>query len=306
MEYLRKFDLTDEAVNQTDIPEVWKVWGNAAWAFHTATKDAPFISPTKNSGQQLTQYFEDLAQRKPPPSPTTTTVTGDELFLPRLTPAETEPYFRVVESRRTHRSFRSDTLSISTFSMLLQKTFGPFWFSYAKEMGTLQLRGAASGGARQDVVPYFLVRKVTGIPEGMYEYDDLLHALRPHSKVIAEEQLDELIYYQDITHNAAFVTFLTSDVRRLHWKYPHPRAMRVLYQNSGCVAQLFSMNATALGMGASMTGAFCDTLLTEALDIDPDNQFPTFIMACGRPRLRDDQLPTRHSHFEGEPPADVE
>ncbi|MFD4356772.1 SagB/ThcOx family dehydrogenase [Nocardia sp. NPDC058518] len=303
LQQLSKYGFTVDSseVDSETVPEVWRLWGTAAWAFHSATLDAPFIGKTTGEAdERFDQYLSDLGERERPTAPTATEIRGDEIYLPRVTPRTQVEYFEVVEDRRTHRRFDDAPVSLRAFSVLMQKTFGPVWFSHANNMGMVQLRGAASGGARHDTVPYVYIDNVVGIPRGVYEYDELLHAIRPLPCQIDNGKIVDIIYGQNIIDKAAFVIFLTSRVDRLHWKYPHPRAMRVMYQNSGCIAQLFSMNATALGLGGSMTGAFQDTLLSDLLSLDRDCEIPVFIMGCGIPRLRDDGLPLRHSHHAGE------
>jgi SagB-type dehydrogenase family enzyme len=198
----------------------------------------------------------------------------------------------VLENRRTHRHFEDRQVGLDAFSDLLHYGFAPLRFSDSGEMGMLQLRASASGGARHETEAFVFVFNVASVRPGLYHYDNIRHGLEPIRDDVDRGTLEHLTFKQGFFTNASFGILTAATAYRMSWKYPHPVAYRMLLQNIGHVAQVFSMTATAMGLGASLTGAIRTTEGERVLRLRRPGEFITFALACGHPVLRRDGMPT--------------
>ncbi|MFE0509556.1 SagB/ThcOx family dehydrogenase [Streptomyces sp. NPDC058964] len=149
----------------------------------------------------------------------------------------------------------------------------------------------ASGGARHETEAYIAVFNVQEIEPGAYRYDTLSHGLVPVDADLRRAAMEHLTYQQDFFTTSSFGVITTALTERMAWKYPHPRAYKLMLHNVGHLIQVFTTTATALGYGAAITGAFRDTELEHALNITDTSEFPTFFMSCGTPQLTPEGLP---------------
>lgn len=269
------------------IPSPWLEWGAAAWNFHSRIRDTPFLTSAPQSNDE---YVSTITARRRPPN---TRTTGSEriLLLPRVRTRCAASYLDVLESRRTHRHFDSRAVDLDRFSDMLHYSFAPLRFADAGLIGAMQLRSAASGGARHECEAFVFVFNVTNVDAGLYAYDGIRHGLVPLQADVTREHAEHLIHNQGFFTSASFGVLTAAVADRMSWKYLHPRAYRILLQDVGHVAQVFSMTATALGLGASLTGAIRDTEADQLLGLDIPREFTTFAMACGYPIAHDDGLP---------------
>jgi len=265
----------------------WDAWGTTAWSFYTQTKDTSFVS---TDPVQIEAYRANFA-RSERPSSVRPAASDRILLLPRVRSRLDVPYREVLEGRRTHREFADHTMDLDSFSDLLHYTFAPLRFADAGEVGVLQLRAAASGGARHECEAFIFVFNVASVRPGLYHYDNIRHGLEPVSAKAGRADLEYLTFGQGFFTRASFGVLTAAVAERMSWKYPHPVAYRMLLQNIGHMAQVFSMTATALGFGASITGAIRGTEADAMLGLRQPGEFTTFALACGRPLLRPDGLP---------------
>ncbi|MFJ4680344.1 SagB/ThcOx family dehydrogenase [Kitasatospora sp. NPDC088783] len=270
------------------VPAPWDTWGITAWSFHQRVRDTPFID---DSSPGLAERYARMVADRPQPSSLRPPPTDRILLLPRVRTQCESGYLDVLQNRRTHRHFEDRPLDLDRFSDLLHYSFAPLRFTDAGAMGTLQLRAAASGGARHECEAFVLVFNVDHVEPGLYAYDGVRHGLVPLDRTVTREQVEWLTFRQRFFTDSAFGVFTASVADRMAWKYRHPRAYKLMLQNVGHVAQVFSMTAHALGLGAAVTGAIRDTETDDLLGLDTPMEFTTFAMACGFPRKQQDGLP---------------
>jgi SagB-type dehydrogenase family enzyme len=213
------------------------------------------------------------------------------LLLPRVRTPLSVPYRDVLEGRRTHRDFEDRPIGLDTFSDMLHYCFAPLRFADAGPMGVLQLRASASGGARHETEAFVFALNVTGVRPGLYHYDTIRHGLSPLGGRAGRAELEHLTHHQGFFRQASFGVLTAAVAHRMAWKYHHPRTYKLLLQNVGHVAQVFSMTATALGLGAAITGAVRDTEADTLLGLEQPGEFTTFALACGFPVRGPDGLP---------------
>jgi SagB-type dehydrogenase family enzyme len=127
------------------------------------------------------------------------------------------------------------------------------------------------------------VFNVADVQSGLYHYDNIRHGLEPIRRGVSRGDLEHLTNDQGFFACASFGVITAAVAERMSWKYPHPVAYRMLLQNVGHMAQVFSMTATALGYGASLTGAIRGTDAEVMLGLRTPGEFTTFALACGLP-----------------------
>ncbi|MGW7540962.1 SagB/ThcOx family dehydrogenase [Streptomyces sp. NPDC054770] len=274
-----------------ELPGPWREWGALTWQFHQSIRDTPFIRP---ESEGVDEYHEGLRNRVRPANSKKTRPDEDVLLLPRVRARMPVSFQDVLEGRRTHRDFTGEATPLDAFATLLHYSFGPLRFIDAGPMGVLQLRANASGGSRHETEAYVVALNVRGVEPGTYRYDGIRHGLVSVGEPVSRETMEHLTFRQGFFEAAGFGVFTTAFATRMSWKYRNPRAYKVLLHNVGHMAQVFSMTAAALGLGAAMTGAFRDTEVEGLLGSPGPDEFATFALACGRPVLGDADLPARY------------
>lgn len=266
-------------------PVPWDEWGDLAWAFHERVRDVPFF--VKNS-DAMRQWQHSLANADMPP-PTSLALQkrrGEALLLPRVWAPLDLTFQRVLEGRRTCRSFTGDEIDVDIFSTLLHYTFGPLRFVDARELGQLQLRASVAAGARHEVSACIAVMGVNDVPSGLYIYDEIRHGIIPLDATLDLSTLDEWTCHQGFCDKAAFAVFTVADGAVMAWKYRNPRAYRHMMNNVGAFVQVFSMTAFALGLGAAATGAMADSEFDKLLSLERHREFTTFALSACVPVQR--------------------
>lgn len=271
--------LVREESRPAAMPSPWREWGVAAWSFHAGTRDVPFVVA---DSQRLAAYREGLA-RKTRPRVRRQPVSDRILLLPRVRCPISLSFREVLEGRRTHRRFSGREVGLDAFADLLHYSFGPLRFADAGEMGVLQLRAAAAGGARHETEAFVSVFDVAGVEPGLYHYDGIRHGLVPLPGLAGRDVLEHLTHGQGFFREAGFGVLVVAVAERLSWKYTNPNAYRILLHDVGHVAQVFSMTATALGLGAALTAALRNSEADRLLGLDQPGEFTTFALACGWP-----------------------
>lgn len=278
--------LVDADSSLAAIGAPWDEWGTTAWNFHTRVRDTNFVI-----NAQLTEYKERLATRSRPSS-IRRPASDRILLLPRVRSPLGVSFREVLEGRRTHRNFVEHTLDLDAFSDLLHYSFAPLRFIDAGDMGVVQFRASASGGARHETEAFVFVFNVASVHPGLYHYDNIRHGLEPLRDDVGRAELEHITHGQGFFEHASFGVLTAAIAERMSWKYPHLMAYKMLLHNVGHVAQVFSMTAAALGLGAAITGAIRDSEADRLLGLREPGEFTTFALGCGLAVLGQDGLPT--------------
>lgn len=147
----------------------------------------------------------------------------------------------------------------------------------------LPRRGYANGGARGELELYVNVRGTPGLPDGLYHHQPVAHCLEFLGPALNPDRLLQLAGQQPWCAAAPVTVFVTFIPDRSSIKYRHARALRVIYHDAGCLAQVFEMAATALGLGAYITGFCDDTGIEKILGIDGVHETMALILGTGIP-----------------------
>ena len=256
----------------------WEEWNPAAGFFHFSTKDVP-ISTGPGAERR---FLRMRAQKAPMPAPGKHYPRARKYALPAITKHGEIP--QVLLSRRTWREFSSRALSVSDLSTLLGLTWGvQTWIDFP--YGRQALKTSPSGGARHPVEVYVVTSRVEGLPRGVFHYAADRHCLEFLRPGCDARRLTSLLAGQKYFSGAAAIFFMTAVFARTQWKYPSPRAYRVVQLDAGHLCQTFCLVATWLGLAPFSTAAFTDTLIEKTLGIDGIDESVIYAAGVGhRPR----------------------
>ncbi len=199
---------------------------------------------------------------------------GDDnqhIALPRAATAGEMPVEQALERRRSVRSFARGSLSLEQVGQLLWAAQG-----ITHERG---YRTAPSAGGLYPLEVYVAVGKVDGLSAGLYRYLPGRHEL---IRVVGGDKrraLTRAARGQDWLRRAPAVLVIAGIYARSSGKYGR-RAQRYTHIEVGSVAQNIYLQATALGLGTVLVGAFYDAEVQEALDL-PDDHAPLALMPVG-------------------------
>jgi len=180
---------------------------------------------------------------------------------------------RALSERRSVRDFGKAALTQQEVSQLLWAAQG-----ITSRDG---LRTAPSAGALYPLELYLVAGMVRDLDAGIYKYAPAGHKLM---KIVAGDQRHKLAsaaHGQDSVAEAPAVLVFTAVERRTTRKYGN-RGVRYIHIEVGHASQNVFLEATALGLGAVVVGAFEDGAVGELLHL-PEGEAPLYIMPLGRP-----------------------
>jgi SagB-type dehydrogenase family enzyme len=231
----------------------WRAWDGVAERFHFGTRNMP-VAP----------------RRTPRPAPPPAVVRRRALArvplpLPRLEGGLRE----ALVERRSWRQLADAPVSCEDLGTLLGVTFGIQAWADAAGAGPSALKTSPSGGARHSLEAYVCVRRVRGVPSGLYHYRPDEHRLDLLRPGCTARHLAHFLPGQDGYRRASVVCVMASVLERVTWRYSHARAWRVVLTEAGHLAQTFALTATALGLASFSTGALADTAIEDAFALSP-------------------------------------
>ena len=207
-----------------------------------------------------------------PASISVTTRSGDTISLPTPRQDSGFPLERALHDRRSVREFGKNALTQDEVSQLLWAGQG-----VTSRDG---LRTAPSAGALYPLELYLVAGNLENFDPGIYKYVSAGHKLM---KIITGDQRHKLAlaaHGQDSVADAAAVLVFTAVERRTTRKYGS-RGVRYIHIEVGHASQNVFLEATALGLGAVVVGAFEDDAVAILLQL-PDGETPLYLMPLGR------------------------
>jgi SagB-type dehydrogenase family enzyme len=203
----------------------------------------------------------------------TMTQSTDKISLPAPRQDSGFSLERALSERRSVREFGKAALTQDEVSQLLWAAQG-----ITSRDG---LRTAPSAGALYPLELYLVAGNVENLDPGIYKYVSAGHKLM---KIMTGDQRRKLAAAslgQDSVADAAVVLVFTAVERRTTRKYGS-RGVRYIHIEVGHASQNVFLEATALGLGAVVVGAFDDDRLRETLKL-PEGEAPLYLMPLGRP-----------------------
>jgi SagB-type dehydrogenase family enzyme len=268
----------------------WDVWSPAATFFHLSTKDAHAPIKPENSVRKLRRRARTMAM---PPSIKRYS-RARQIALPAPEVAGELP--RVLLDRRTCREFSRRPLELDKLATLLGLSFGVQWWLDVRGVGRVALKTSPSGGARHPIEAYVVALRVQGLQRGLYHYNAATHRLELLRRGANAAEVVRYLNGQSWFGGAAAVVLMTAVFARTQWKYPAPRAYRVVLIDAGHVCQTFCLLATWLGLAPFCTMALADSKIETALAIDGVTESIIYTAGVGsRSQDQDADRATLHS-----------
>ena len=137
-----------------------------------------------------------------------------------------------------------------------------------------------SAGALYPLEVYLVVGSVSGLGPGVYHYEPSQHALTPVSAKDCRKELAAAALGQACIRKAPAVVTVAAVIERTARKY-RGRAPRYVHMEVGAVMQDVYLEATALGLGTVMVGAFEDDAVRSVLGLPADHD-PLALMPIGK------------------------
>jgi SagB-type dehydrogenase family enzyme len=183
-----------------------------------------------------------------------------------------------IERRRSLRRYAHTPLSLEELSFLLWCTQG-----IRKIVpGSATFRTVPSAGARHAIETFLLANNVQGVPEGLYRYSALKHALvECRREPGLADQLTAACLGQPFVKASAVTFAWAAVVERMRWRYGE-RGYRYLLLDAGHVCQNLYLAAEAVKCGVCAIAAFADEAVDRLLGFDGEEQFTLYLATVGK------------------------
>jgi SagB-type dehydrogenase family enzyme len=201
---------------------------------------------------------------------------------PEELPRNGSTFDEVVESRRTVRGFADEPVEPAELSKVLHQTYGLTGEMPFAGGGVHRLRSAPSAGALYPGELYLGVRRVAGVPPGLYHYEVRDHALALLEEGDQTERLHEACCFQDYARTAAVVVLIAGALQRTKRRYGE-RGYRYVLLDAGHLTQNLLLSSTALGLAAMTTCGFFDDTAARLLCLDGVEEAVLYVAFLGRP-----------------------
>lgn len=194
---------------------------------------------------------------------------------------------KALKTRQSVREYRDVPLSLTEISQILWAAQGftrerkeppARWNPKYEWQGGL--RTAPSAGALYPMEIYLLAGKVEGLTAGLYKYLPKPHALKKVADVDKRKELCRATLNQPQVEKAPAVIVMAAVYERTSYKYGE-RAERYVHMEAGSIAENIYLQATALGLGTVLIGAFSDPDVKKVLAL-PTEEYPLVIMPLGQ------------------------
>ena len=175
--------------------------------------------------------------------------------------------------RRSVRDYADASLTLEQLSQLL-------WSAQGITESRYGLRTAPSAGALYPLEVYVAVERVDGLRAGVYRYAPRQHRLELVLARSVREQLCRDALSQSAVVDAPVTLAFAAVFERTTRKYGE-RGRRYVAMEVGHAAQNVCLQATALGLGTVVIGAFEDGSVQRTLGMRGDEE-PLYLMPVGR------------------------
>jgi SagB-type dehydrogenase family enzyme len=181
---------------------------------------------------------------------------------------------RAIKERRTVRTFRPDSLSISQLSQLL-------WAAQGTTDARRGFRAAPSAGALYPLDVYAVVGEggVEALAPGVYRYRAENHSLEVVGKGDRRKDVAHAALTQMWIATAPVIFVISAEYERITSKYGE-RGIRYVHIEAGHVGQNIFLQAGALRLGVGIVGAFRDASVADAIGA-PKGYEPLIIIPVG-------------------------
>ncbi len=183
---------------------------------------------------------------------------------------------RCIRERRSVRDFGVQPLSAGDIGQLLWAAQGV--------TGAESERAAPSAGALYPLELYAAIGEVGSLASGVYRYLAGAHQLLQMASGFSRERLVAATLGQDWIARAPAVVCIAADFQRTTVKYGR-RGRGYVYLEAGHAAENLMLQAVALGLAATMVGAFSDDAVSRLFQLHAD-EVPLCLIPVGHAATR--------------------
>jgi len=201
-----------------------------------------------------------VAERSGQRRPAGTEPVGGQVHLPEPSLDGRVSLERALAGRRSVRSYGRRRLALEEAAQIL-------WAAQGITHGEGG-RTAPSAGGLHPLRAYLVAERVDGLEPGVYAYVARGHRLTEIVRARIVPDLAGAAWGQDWIAAAAAVLVLTAVYARTTDRYGD-RGQRYVHMEVGHAAQNAHLQATALGLGAVVVGAFEDAAVAKLIGSDP-------------------------------------
>lgn len=178
-----------------------------------------------------------------------------------------------IQNRRSVREFTDEPLTLGEIGQLLWAAQGI--------TSTHGARAAPSAGGTYPLEIYVAAGRVTGLEPGVYRYRPATHDLALVATGDARAELADASLDQIWVREGAAAVVISAVYSRTTERYGE-RGVRYVHLEAGHAAQNLCLQATALGLGVVVVGAFSDDRVQDVLHM-PREEDPLYVVPIGRP-----------------------
>lgn len=225
--------------------------------------------------------FWFIARREPEVPEVSRPANEDMILLPEPKLKSEVSLEEAILKRRSQRDFLDKPLSLTQLSQIL-------WAAQGVTDPQSGFRAAPSAGALYPLEIYVVVGKSGvgsakgGLTVAVYHYIPDGHKLEVHLKEDAKSKLFEAVLGQEAVLQAPVSLVIAAEYERTTAKYGE-RGIRYVWLEAGHAAQNIYLEATALGLGTVVLGAFNDEEVVKVLQL-PAEYKPLYVMPIGYPK----------------------
>lgn len=190
-------------------------------------------------------------------------VSGTEIALPSPQAEGKISLEQTLQARRSIRKYSKAPLTLEEISQLAWAAQG-----VTNEHG---FRTAPSAGALYPLEIYVVASRVSDLESGLYRYQAAKHSLLQIGSHNPQAKLAMAGYNQGALRKAAAIFVIAGVKQRAVRKYGK-RAERYLYIEAGHAGENLLLQATALGLGSVVIGAFHDGNAKHVLGLAEEEQ----------------------------------
>lgn len=224
--------------------------------------------------------------------------------------ARDAPFTRVLEGRRSVRSYGPDPITVEQLGEFLYRTMrvqrrfvhrvpvrdGERGGAADDRSVTLELtlRPSPGGGAIHELEIYVAVNRCQGLAPGLYHYDPVHHRLRPagRDEGAVRRLIDDARRSAPVTPELQVLIILATRFERIGWKY-ESMAYALTLKNAGAALQTMYLVATAMGLAPVAVGAGNADLFARAAGTDyyAETSVAEFLLGTAAPEHAPPFLP---------------
>lgn len=193
--------------------------------------------------------------------------------LPEPAPDSGISIEEVIESRRSIRTYGSESISLTELARLLHSAQG-----ITSDYG---FRAAPSAGATFPLSIFVIAENVDSLEAGIYVYEPSNESLTAISMGNFLDELSEAALGQTYVRDAPVVIAITAEYSITTSVYGN-RGITYVHMEAGHASQNIYLQCTAMGLGTVAIGAFSNSTVSEILHL-AKNDTPLYLMPVGRP-----------------------